>query len=465
MNTIFSTFPITGFLETKKGGMPINQDCLGYADTPFGFLIVLCDGIGQQTQGNLASTEVVKAMVEYVRSQEESSDRKEVLAEAVKKADKVIHKMIESNPELDGIGTTLVSMLINPRSAVVANVGDCNFYQIRSGNIVNKIGGNTYNNAQAGMPQTPNRIINGKGMIMPLVEEVGYKKGDRFVLCTDGVWNVIPEGQIAKKVSKAKDMQDAVIEISSEVDEIGKAEGGHHDNITIALIETQRASKIKATSSKNISKPAGESKSGGANVSINIDFKKVLFGILSVVALVLVVLALYMVLGGDGASETDTDEVTDEATEVVDETQTTPSVANGAEAAQPASNSNILAPTNDEPSNTPAQPATQAANTQAQPAQPATPDATKLPTPENSPYKPQINSLEGWIGSLSDDKFINKSSLDDIAQKLKAKNAPQSAIDAIGRADKIQQNLRGTERTSAQKKELQSALAALKNAK
>lgn len=466
MNTIFSTFPITGYLETKKGGMPVNQDCLGYADTPFGFLIVLCDGIGQETQGREASTEVVKAVVEYVRSQEENSDRKEVIAEAIKKADKTIHKMIESNPELDGIGSTLVTMLINPRSAIVGNVGECNFYQIRSNSIVNKIGGNAayggYNESQ-NMTQGPKRVINGKGMIMPQVEEIGYKKGDRFALCTDGVWNVIPEGQLAKKISKAKDMQDAVIDISTEADEIGKAEGGHHDNITIALIETQRASKIKATSAGKISNTAKKSSGEGQSILQNINLSKILIAIAGLVTLVLVILALYIFLGSDSASETDTDEPTDEATEIVDETQSEESDIDS-EAAQPTAESNILAPTNEESTEAPAPQKETQAN-QSQPAKPTTPDATKLPTPENSPYKAQINSLEGWIGSLSEDKFINKSSLDEITQKLKAKKAPQSAIDAINKANNIAKDMRGTERTAAQKKELQNALATLKNSK
>ena len=41
-----SLFSLTGFAETRQGGRPENQDDFAFSDTPLGFLVVVCDGMG-----------------------------------------------------------------------------------------------------------------------------------------------------------------------------------------------------------------------------------------------------------------------------------------------------------------------------------------------------------------------------------------------------------------------------------
>ena len=59
-------FPLMGFIESRQGGRAENQDDAGYAETPQGFLLVVCDGMGGGPGGKTASliakTEIIRTL-------------------------------------------------------------------------------------------------------------------------------------------------------------------------------------------------------------------------------------------------------------------------------------------------------------------------------------------------------------------------------------------------------------------
>lgn len=263
MEIINSTYPITGFLESKKGGRDENQDFLGFADTHLGFLLVLCDGMGGGPGGCTASQTTVKTVIEYVKSKDSSTSPKEALAEAIAVADVNIAKITTANPALTGMGTTIVCFLFNKQSAWVAHVGDSRFYQFRFGRKVYRTIDHSFvselvqkgalTEEQARLSTQSNiitRALNGRGIAKPDIKELAYEKGDRFMLCSDGIWGAKPEPQLIKDIAQTKSVSGAVVQITYDVEEIGKAEGGKYDNLSIAVIETQINSKKKVPMSK-----------------------------------------------------------------------------------------------------------------------------------------------------------------------------------------------------------------------
>ncbi len=62
----------------------------------------------------------------------------------------------------------------------------------------------------------------------PDIEEMGYRRGDRFILCTDGVWGSMPHKKLLKFFAAKGQTTNVVGSISSEVDRLGFAKGGHH---------------------------------------------------------------------------------------------------------------------------------------------------------------------------------------------------------------------------------------------
>ena len=81
--------------------------------------------------------------------------------------------------------------------------------------------------------------------------ERSYDKGDRFVLCSDGIHGSMPEKELLKLIANRRSSLGAVVDdIATYVDNLGRSNGGHHDNLTLAIIETKINSKLKEKMSK-----------------------------------------------------------------------------------------------------------------------------------------------------------------------------------------------------------------------
>ena len=65
MKTIRTTYPFSGFWDTRQGGRPENQDSCGFIDTPRGLMAIVCDGMGGGPAGRNASVLAVKIIAEY----------------------------------------------------------------------------------------------------------------------------------------------------------------------------------------------------------------------------------------------------------------------------------------------------------------------------------------------------------------------------------------------------------------
>lgn len=266
MNTITSqTKLISGALESRQGGRAENQDFVGFSDTPFGFLLVLCDGMGGGPGGRTASTSIVTEIVRYISLQPLDTDRRKLLADAIASGEALIVKMTTENPTLHGMGTTACILLIGPESAMVAHVGDSRIYQFRMKHkvfrsadhslVAERVRNGDLTEEQARLAPNSNvitRAINGSGIATPDIVELPYEKGDRFMLCTDGIWGTMPESLLIKKAVTSRSVSGAVVQLACDADNIGKSEGGHHDNLTIAIVDTLKNSKKKVKMGKNI---------------------------------------------------------------------------------------------------------------------------------------------------------------------------------------------------------------------
>ena len=81
------------------------------------------------------------------------------------------------------------------------------------------------------------RGLGGVSNNIPEITEIPYRKGDRFVLCTDGVWGSMPHKILLQRLTAKSSCEAIVHNLSSEIDSLGNAHGGFHDNHTLAIIE------------------------------------------------------------------------------------------------------------------------------------------------------------------------------------------------------------------------------------
>ena len=263
MNAIKTAMPFAGYWDTRQGGRPENQDSCGFLDTEKGLIAVVCDGMGGGPGGQLASTIAVQKIVEYVVNAPQEMPRTEMVAKAIEYAHQAILAKTAETPALRGMGSTATVVLINGQSAVLGHVGDSRIYQFRRGKKIFRtsdhsmvgelVRNGTLTEEQARLSSQSNIITKALGSKLTNLAEVTerpYDAGDRFMLCTDGIWGSMPENELIKRVAKTPSLSGAVDSTVLEVDQIGRKNGNKHDNLTIALLETKQDSKLKEKMSK-----------------------------------------------------------------------------------------------------------------------------------------------------------------------------------------------------------------------
>lgn len=264
MTTIATNYPFVGSIDTKQGGRSENQDNAGFVDTPLGLLLVVCDGMGGGPGGRTASLMAVDTILSVLSDVSEHTPREDALKFAIEKANDIIYSKAKETPELRGMGTTVAAILINEDSAVIAHAGDTRIYQLRKGTIIfrssdhsvvaNLVRQKKITEEEARNHPQSNIVTRALG-IRPNMDiefdEVAFLRGDRFVLCTDGIWGMMPQRDLVLALSRVMGICELTSAITDEIDRIGFANGGGHDNLTLAVVDTSFDSIIKKIKKKS----------------------------------------------------------------------------------------------------------------------------------------------------------------------------------------------------------------------
>ena len=255
-----------GFAESRIGGRAENQDSYGYKDTELGFLLAVCDGMGGGPGGKTASSIAVTEIITGIDEASKDEEIANIIIKAIRRANMAIIEAGSQNTSLRGMGSTATVLLLSEKSAFLAHVGDSRIYQIRGNKRVYRtfdhsmvfdlVKQKVITEEQARLSAQSNVITRALGMKPDLEVEIverPYEKGDRFVLCSDGIHGSMPEKEFVKMLSNHKIALGAVLDdISTYVDNIGRSSGGNHDNLTLAIVETKINSKLRPTMSKKV---------------------------------------------------------------------------------------------------------------------------------------------------------------------------------------------------------------------
>lgn len=261
---IESSLRIKGLLDSRIGGRPDNQDSAGSADTSLGTIVVVCDGMGGCNGGAVASNIAVTTVIDDVSSAVVGESPAEVLKEAIIHANEMIYKKASETSSLNGMGTTLVAVLITKECVYASYVGDSRIYQLRGKRKVFRTFDHSYvyqalvskgviTEEQARLSSQSNSILKALGVEKTIDLEVyalPYLKGDRLVLCTDGFWGSMPEHDLITSVCHRFDPENALEQTFTKIENIGIVEGGHHDNYSAAIIDLNTESLIRTKMDK-----------------------------------------------------------------------------------------------------------------------------------------------------------------------------------------------------------------------
>jgi PPM family protein phosphatase len=174
-----------------------------------GHLFVVADGMGAHAAGELASRIATeKIAMEYFRQ----SDMKSIdaIRLAVRDANEEIHQRGQSNPEFHNMGTTASTLVLMPEGAVVAHVGDSRVYRLRGGvfeqltfdhSLVWEMEASGHPGSSAWGSNIPKNVITRSLGPNPTVEidvegPFPIQKGDRFLLCSDGLTGLVDDPEI-----------------------------------------------------------------------------------------------------------------------------------------------------------------------------------------------------------------------------------------------------------------------------
>lgn len=211
-------------------------------------LCVVCDGMGGAKSGNVASTLAADVFTQEVKrtwTSDNSPERLEqILFGAVKLANFTVYDQARQFPEFEGMGTTLVALLIRGRQATIINVGDSRAYQINSSGITQvttdhslvqmMVDRGELAPEKAKLYPGKNYITRAIGTEEQVVCDVFHRSVERgtcFLLCSDGLSNMMDDQEILFEVAHGQDKT----QCCQRLLEIAKKRGAP-DNVTSILV-------------------------------------------------------------------------------------------------------------------------------------------------------------------------------------------------------------------------------------
>ena len=212
-----------------------------------GRLYVVCDGMGGAAGGEIASKLGVDTVIARYKA-DASGNVAEALRLAVEAANKAIWDTAKEKPELTGMGSTCVALVIKNGMAYLAHDGDSRGYMLRGEELVQltKDHSMVQQMLDAGIIEEDEvadhprknvimRCLGVKPEIEVELTEKAIEPGDIFYLCTDGLWGLVKKDEVKRIILEHKD--DLKAAANALLDTADKH--GGTDNSTVSIVQVK----------------------------------------------------------------------------------------------------------------------------------------------------------------------------------------------------------------------------------
>ena len=240
----------------------LNEDCIN-TNQELGF-VVLADGMGGHQGGEIASAMAVSGIAQDLEDAgstiEQGDDATQILVinalldAAITKANKEIFTTSESNDQYKGMGTTVVTALIHNNKLHYAHVGDSRLYRFRNNtleqltndhSLVNELLEQGYYKTQeeaanAGQKNVITRAVGIANEVKVDVGDVDVEEGDLFLLCSDGLSDMISDNEILESIQSSSEHEVLMNDLIERA-----CEAGGRDNISVMLLQANKGSLLK----------------------------------------------------------------------------------------------------------------------------------------------------------------------------------------------------------------------------
>ena len=227
-----------------------NQDACAFLQFALGdgtevLAAVVCDGMGGAKAGNIASEMAVETFMEELRIDFYAPSVTDVqMLCAVKKANRLIYEKARSDPDYEGMGTTLVAAVTDGKRVTVANVGDSRCYLIRDGSILqltkdhsvveDMVDRGEIERADAWKHPRRNYITRALGAEEQVECDIFFRElepGDVLLLCSDGLSGIVNAQELLFEVVYGGELETAAERMVNIA-----LERGAPDNVTALIL-------------------------------------------------------------------------------------------------------------------------------------------------------------------------------------------------------------------------------------
>ncbi|GGC17962.1 hypothetical protein GCM10007205_28690 [Oxalicibacterium flavum] len=248
------------YQESHIGGRKTNQDRMGYSFTRDALLLLVADGMGGHLMGEMAAQIAMQTIASLFQESAKSYVKKpeRFLEDSFLAAHREIHRYRAINNLPETPRTTIVACLVQHNSAIWAHCGDSRLYWMRNGQILARtrdhsrietlIAQGKVDPSERDTHPDRNKLFNCLGAPnMPIVElsrRATLQAGDVLLLCSDGLWSMLPDHELAHRLHHNTIVR-AVPELLAAATGIA---GRNSDNATALAMMWESAENLQGNS-------------------------------------------------------------------------------------------------------------------------------------------------------------------------------------------------------------------------
>jgi protein phosphatase len=238
-------------LDTLRSNLPAGLVAAHYTETGYG--MVVADGMGGMAAGEVASSMAITIAVNLCLNNprwamritdEVAREQMEILRKRISQIDCVLTERAKADPALAGMGTTLTGAYSLGADLFIFHIGDSRAYLFRNGRLYRRTRDHTLAQtlADSGIISTEDvpthrlrhvltrSLGNQRGEVEGEIQHLQLVDGDRLLLCTDGLTEMVEDAKIAEILGRIEGSESACHALVDRA-----LEAGGKDNVTVVL--------------------------------------------------------------------------------------------------------------------------------------------------------------------------------------------------------------------------------------
>lgn len=241
------------FAFSSTGGRDYNEDAVGQRELPDGGVLVLADGLGGTVHGEKAAACVVEQFTTAALPPDDSDGCAWLIEQMDAAQSRILALQEQTHTNMK---STAVALLLRGDSAAWAHVGDSRLYYFHARELAavtedhsvayKKFKSGQITRAEIAQDDDQSALLRALGnpeRYRPdLRTQAGLCPGDAFLLCSDGVWEYLHDGEILVDLLKSKTARDWALLLLTRV--LSRVQGGN-DNLSLLTVLVKEGSELR----------------------------------------------------------------------------------------------------------------------------------------------------------------------------------------------------------------------------